>query len=246
MTKAAKKWLAEYKKLFNEVSAYNKGQNVAENAVASEGVKKIERIGKVVESAEGDDESRAAKKVDKQLPKRYNKRKVLPTDEYATNAMIWAHSDKTSVGERKLFYRKGKWVLLEKSNDGFVELKSYNDNQSNKVKEEILKYNEAIREDLYTCIMRHEAFRGYDMWDNGDDGRKQTGDGRYSTVHQEKSESDGSGDYQSGESSGRTVKDDGSRSALKKEGKTVLKDARSGADERIELVTTIMKDKDRG
>ena len=35
----------EYKKLFNEVSAYNKGMNVAENAVASEGVKKIERIG---------------------------------------------------------------------------------------------------------------------------------------------------------------------------------------------------------
>ena len=47
MTKAAKKWLAEYKKLFNEVSTYNKGRNVAENAVASEGVKKIERIGKL-------------------------------------------------------------------------------------------------------------------------------------------------------------------------------------------------------
>jgi hypothetical protein len=26
MTKAAKKWLSEYKKLFNEVSAYNKGR----------------------------------------------------------------------------------------------------------------------------------------------------------------------------------------------------------------------------
>ena len=47
MTKAAKKWLNEYKKLFNEVSAYNKGMNVAENAVASEGVKKIERLGKL-------------------------------------------------------------------------------------------------------------------------------------------------------------------------------------------------------
>ena len=47
MTKAAKKWLAEYKKLFNEVSAYNKGRNVAENAVASEGVKRIERVGKL-------------------------------------------------------------------------------------------------------------------------------------------------------------------------------------------------------
>lgn len=53
MTKAAKKWLLEYKRLFNEVSAYNKGANAAQNAVASEGVRKIERIGRVVESAEG-------------------------------------------------------------------------------------------------------------------------------------------------------------------------------------------------
>ena len=52
MTKAAKKWLLEYKRLFNEVSAYNKGANAAQNAVASEGVRKIERIGRVVESGE--------------------------------------------------------------------------------------------------------------------------------------------------------------------------------------------------
>lgn len=44
MTKAAKKWLSEYKKLFNEVSSYNKGQ--------SEGVRKIERLGRVVKSGE--------------------------------------------------------------------------------------------------------------------------------------------------------------------------------------------------
>ena len=44
MTAAAKKWLSEYKRLFNEVSAYNKGQ--------SEGAKKIEKLGRLVESAE--------------------------------------------------------------------------------------------------------------------------------------------------------------------------------------------------
>ena len=59
MTAAAKKWLSEYKRLFNEVSAYNKGQ--------SEGAKKIEKLGRLVESAECrvqnaelDDGSRAA------------------------------------------------------------------------------------------------------------------------------------------------------------------------------------------
>ena len=52
MTAAAKKWLKEYKRLFNEVSAYNKGANAAQNAVASEGVKKIKKLGRVVESGE--------------------------------------------------------------------------------------------------------------------------------------------------------------------------------------------------
>ena len=44
--------------------------------------------------------------------------RVPAMDEYSTNAMQWAYSDKTAMGEQKMFYRKGKWVLLEKSNDG--------------------------------------------------------------------------------------------------------------------------------
>ena len=47
MTAAAKKWLKEYKRLFNELGTYNKGQNTAENTVASEGVKRIEKIGRL-------------------------------------------------------------------------------------------------------------------------------------------------------------------------------------------------------
>ena len=39
MSREAKKWLKEYKRLFNEVSAYNKGQ--------SEGAKKIEKLGRL-------------------------------------------------------------------------------------------------------------------------------------------------------------------------------------------------------
>ena len=55
--------------------------------------------------------------IDKPTQKKYNKRAY--TNEFETNAMIWAHSDKTYIGEQKLFYRKGKWVLLEKSDDGY-------------------------------------------------------------------------------------------------------------------------------
>ena len=47
MTKAAKKWLSEYKKLFNEVAAYNKGRSAAENATPSDTVRKIEKLGKL-------------------------------------------------------------------------------------------------------------------------------------------------------------------------------------------------------
>ena len=67
MPKAARKWLAKYKMLFDQVTTYNKGRNVAENAVASDTVKRIERIGRVVENSEFeirnselDDGSRAA------------------------------------------------------------------------------------------------------------------------------------------------------------------------------------------
>ena len=136
------------------------------------------------------------------------RRKVPPRDEFATNAMIWAHSDRTEVGEKKLFYRKGKWVLLEKTDNGFVEMGTYTDKQRNEILKEIEVYNETIREDLYTCIMRHEAVGRNDMRDYGDDGRKQAGDGRGGSIHQGESNSDRSGSNESGESGNRNQVDE--------------------------------------
>ena len=52
MPKAARKWLAKYKMLFDQVATYNKGRSAAENAVASDTVRRIERIGRIVESGE--------------------------------------------------------------------------------------------------------------------------------------------------------------------------------------------------
>ncbi len=132
-----------------------------------------------------------------QLQKRYNKRAYI--NGFETNAMIWAHSDKTYIGEQKLFYRKGKWVLLEKSDDGFVELASYTEKQRSEIAKEIEEYNENIREDLFTCIMRHETIGGHDIRDNGDDGWKQTGNRRSGGVYQEESQSNRIGSDQIGE-----------------------------------------------
>ncbi len=136
------------------------------------------------------------------------RRKVPPRDDFSTNAMIWAHSDRTEVGEQKLFYRKGKWVLLEKTDNGFVEMGTYTDKQRNEILKEIEVYNETIREDLYTCIMRHEAVGRNDMRDYGDDGRKQTGDGRVGILHQGESDSNRSGSNEGGESSDRSQVDE--------------------------------------
>ena len=135
--------------------------------------------------------------IDKSTQKKYNKRAY--TNEFETNAMIWAHSDKTHIGEQKLFYRKGKWVLLEKSDDGFVELASYTEKQRSEIAKEIEEYNENIREDLFTCIMRHETIGGHDIRANGDDGWKQTGNRRSGGVYQEESQSNRIGSDQSGE-----------------------------------------------
>lgn len=135
--------------------------------------------------------------------------------------MIWAHSDKTAVGEQKLFYRKGKWILVEKSNDGFVELESYVPKQRNIISKEIETYNAELRnrgriESIRESSLQYRNIRDGYSRNSGNVVEQQSGNGQSGTLYRGKSESDGSGDYQSGESGNRTVKDDGSRSALKK------------------------------
>ena len=130
--------------------------------------------------------------------------KVPPRNDFATDAMQWAYSVGTEIGERKFFYRNGKYVLIEKSNDGFVELGSYTNTQRKEIIEEIEEYNEAIREDLYTCIMRHEAVGEHDMRDNGNDERRQVGDGRIGSLHQGESESNRSTSDEGGEHDNRS------------------------------------------
>ena len=136
------------------------------------------------------------------------RRKVPPTDEFATYAMIWAHSDRTEIGEQKLFYRNGKWVLLEKSEDGFVEMGTYTEKQSDIVAKEVKAYNEELYEQrnsqrgeieiVRESVMLYETDGRYDTRHSGDDGRKQVGDGRVGSLHQGESVSNrGSGNEKS-------------------------------------------------
>ena len=53
---------------------------------------------------------------------RYNKKTLY--NEYATNMMQWANSASTEVGDLKILSNKGKWVLLEATENGCIELSS--------------------------------------------------------------------------------------------------------------------------
>ena len=60
--------------------------------------------------------------IEKNGNKRYNKKTFY--NEYATNMMQWANSASTEVGDLKILSNKGKWVLLEATENGCIELRS--------------------------------------------------------------------------------------------------------------------------
>ena len=137
------------------------------------------------------------------------KSKVPPSDEFATNAMIWAHSDRTEVGEQKLFYRKGKWVLLEKTDNGFVEMRTYTDKQRKIIAEEIKLYNEELQEQrnrerteiksVRESVVYFRSIGGNDTRDNINGMRGSPSNERVSGLYRPESNSDRSGSNESGE-----------------------------------------------
>lgn len=134
--------------------------------------------------------------------------RVPPMDEYSTNAMQWAYSDKTEMGEQKMFYRKGKWVLLEKTDDGFVEMGTYSDKQRNIIAEEIQAYNEQLHnqrtgerakaESLRKDFMLFESSGNSNSRDNLNGVRGSSSNERVGSLHQGESESNRSTSNESG------------------------------------------------
>mgnify|MGYP003291796321 CR=1 FL=1 len=133
------------------------------------------------------------------------RRKVPPTDEYATYAMIWAHSDKTIIGEQKFFHKNGKWVLLEKSDDGFVEMGAYTNKQRQLFSEEIRRYNEELHngrsdESIRESVMLYKDIGSGNSRDWRNDVGQQTGNGRVGGLYRGESESNRGADYEKSES----------------------------------------------
>jgi hypothetical protein len=134
-----------------------------------------------------------------------SRRKIPPTDEYATYAMIWAHSDKTIIGEQKFFHKNGKWVLLEKSDDGFVEMGAYTSKQREFFDKEIQRQNEALYdgrsdESIRESVMLYKDIGSGNSRDWRNDVGQQTGDGRVGGLYRGESESNRGADYKKGES----------------------------------------------
>ena len=74
MDAAAKKWIQEYKKLFDQVAARNAGMNVVEDVTTVERKEEIKRIGKLVDELGG-----TATQVPKSVIKRLGK--IVPENE---------------------------------------------------------------------------------------------------------------------------------------------------------------------
>ena len=73
MDAAAKKWIQEYKKLFDQVAARNVGMNVVEDVTTVERKEQIKKIGKLVDELGG-----TATQVPKKVIKKIGK--LVPND----------------------------------------------------------------------------------------------------------------------------------------------------------------------
>ena len=143
------------------------------------------------------------KSVDTNGKKRYNKNRI-PYNSFATEAMKWAYSDKTEVGEQKFFSRNDRWVLLEKSEDGFVEMGGYTNAERIIISKEIEERNVRIRNGLSSYIALYEGRGESDLWIDGNVEKQQASDGQGRSIYQSKSGSDRITDNQGSESGSRS------------------------------------------
>ena len=214
----------------------------ASDEIAGELFDKIlPEISKAAKSSKSSEKTRGSPegKTSRETSKR---RRVPPRNDFATDAMIWAHSDKTLIGEQKFFSRNDKWVLLEKSDDGYVEMGSYTNAQRKVFIEEIESANEAIRNSIATAreglcedFGTYASLTGSDLRYNGDAERQRARNDRSGSIYQSTSRSNGVADNQGSES--------GSRSEIKRSSPEEAKE--SGKASR-ELDTTYLDAVNRG
>ena len=69
--------------------------------------------------------------------------------------MIWARSDKTIVGEQRFFHRGNGYVLVEKTEDDFIEVGKYTNKQRLKLLSGVIERNEEIHNRRRDGEIRH-------------------------------------------------------------------------------------------
>ncbi len=109
-------------------------------------------------------------------------------NEFNTLAMQWAFSDKTEIGEQTVRFRGDKAVLIERTKDGYIEVKSQTQKQYNNLWDEAYEHNDQIRNNsVYESIASYESEEGNGSFHSGGDGRQSGESGRDGRVYQEQS-----------------------------------------------------------
>lgn len=117
------------------------------------------------------------------------------TDEFATLAMQWAHSDKTKVGDWTVRFKGDVPILIEKTEEGFRKVTTIKQSADyNKILESINEHNDRARDSgLYDNLEVAEFGRRNDSGNSGNDGQRYGQNARDGRVYQEKSERNGNG-----------------------------------------------------
>lgn len=115
------------------------------------------------------------------------------TDEFATLAMQWAHSDKTKVGERTIRFKGDVPIVIEKTEDGFRKIRT-KEKAENSLWRKVNEHNNRQRESgVLTDIGGLRALQGDLLGNSGNDERQSKQNERDGGLYRGKSQRDGNG-----------------------------------------------------
>lgn len=116
------------------------------------------------------------------------------TDEFATLAMQWAHSDKTKVGERTIRFKGDVPVVIEKTVEGFRKISSVKITDYYLQWRKVNEHNNRQRESgVLTDIGGLRSLQRDVLGNSGNDGRRSKQNERDGGLYRGKSQRDGNG-----------------------------------------------------
>lgn len=116
------------------------------------------------------------------------------TDEFATLAMQWAHSDKTKVGDWTIRFKGDVPILIEKTEDGFRKISSVKITDYYLQWRKVNEHNNRQRESgVLTDIGGLRSLQRDVLGNSGNDGRRSKQNERDGGFYRSKSQRDGNG-----------------------------------------------------